>query len=110
MHLYRFTDGDDEIIVSAPSQLKAIEIYEGDTGKAFVSVVSHTTNGEPHMTPNQQYGNLIFSFAGDLPTGLPATAMVCGTDDESCAVADADAWAEHWPNRVIEFVQVWGEQ
>ena len=109
MHLYKFNTDDGEIIISAAAPLKAIEIYKAETGKTFVSTLSHITDGKPQMTPNQLYGNIIFSFCGDLPMDLPDT-FTGGTNDESCAVADADAWAVHWPNQVVEFDQMWGEQ
>lgn len=55
MHLYRFTDDDGEAIVSAPSQLKAIEIYEGNTGD---------------LPPSQMYGSIEFALEPGTDTGL----------------------------------------
>lgn len=88
MKLYRFADG---AIVSAQGQLKAIEIYEGETGKL-------------HFIPNQMYGNLAFCFEGDMLVSLPATAEI-GTRS---AIDYVGNWAAHWPNRKLDFLECWG--
>lgn len=95
MHLYRFIDGDDETIVSAPKQSKAIEIYEGDTG-------------DLHRTPSQMYGGIEFALEPGTDTGL--AVRMKADDGYIHAIADADVWAAHWPNQVIEFAEMWGEQ
>ena len=106
MHIWNFTHNDNKTLISAESQTKAIEIYEKETGNKFVSTVSRITDGVPQMTPNQQYGDLLFLFSGDLPVRLPVTATIA----DNYASDDADNWAAHWPNQMIEFAEVWGEQ
>lgn len=97
MHLYKFDAiCFEEMVISAESQLKAIEIFEGETGELY-------------RIPSQMYGGIEFAFKrGVMDLGL----IVQIAADDGCihAIADADAWAEYWPNRIIEFKEWWGEQ
>lgn len=95
MHLWEFdTSAFGKTVISAKSQLRAIEIYEGETG-------------ELHQIPNKLFGNIEFAL-DKRPPGLTVWMRV----KDGCihAADDADTWARAWPNQVLEFVEMWGEQ
>lgn len=107
IHLWQFAGG--EVLVGAPSQSRAIEIYEKATGDEFVStVVSHNITGEgPQMTPSQLYGNIELALLCKPPGHI---VWLNADDGYIHAFADADEWASHWPNEVVEFEAMWAAQ
>ena len=94
MYLYRFSD---DTIISAPSQAKAASI-----------ALREGVPGVLHTTPTQIHGSIEFAFEPGASTGLAVWIM--GDDGKVHAIADADAWAEWFPNQKIEHIQSWGEQ
>lgn len=95
MHLFKFTGDGKDVFISARTRLGAIEIYDRKVDRL-------------HGIVNQQYGNIEFAFKSNVELGT--IVRIQGDDGYAHAVADANEWAAHWPNQVIEFVQKWGEQ
>jgi hypothetical protein len=94
MHLYRF---DDDKIVSAKDASIARDIYE------------RSTNTFSAGSPHQLYGHITFAWGESMKLATPAGAEVECIDGIVYANADADDWANHWTNSIVEF-QHWGEQ